>query len=342
MPRKPRNLYLRGGTYWGRFKVAGREYRGSLRTADAREAARRLKAWRSKTERESLGEASPHTFEEAVLRWTEEVLPRAVKPNVAKRYLSSIAQLDAAFAGLPIDRITGPLIAEYAGARGRVVTNATILRDLTALSRLLANCVAWGWIASNPASLYDRSLIREHRDPITPPDDASVDAVIAAAPPGMARLLRLLRATGMREGEAVNLERHNVDWQRRQITLIHTKTNRPRTINWATVAGDAGPVLAEAAPAGVLFRTEAGNTYRNFSSNFANVIREVGAVEAKAKRPFRRFRVHDLRHGFAIKWMRNGGDIYALSHHLGHTSVKTTEIYLGYASRKAVAQNGAQ
>ena len=33
---------------------------------------------------------------------------------------------------------------------------------------------------------------------------------------------------------------------------------------------------------------------------------------------FKPFRVHDLRHRFAIRWLSNGGDIYHLSMHLGH------------------------
>jgi integrase len=31
-----------------------------------------------------------------------------------------------------------------------------------------------------------------------------------------------------------------------------------------------------------------------------------------------------------VRWLLAGGDIYGLSKHLGHTSVKTTEIYLAY------------
>jgi integrase/recombinase XerD len=58
------------------------------------------------------------------------------------------------------------------------------------------------------------------------------------------------------------------------------------------------------------------------------VIALVEAREKKAKRPFRRFRVPDFRHGFAIRSLRAGMDICSLSRHLGHTSVKTTEIYL--------------
>jgi integrase len=55
---------------------------------------------------------------------------------------------------------------------------------------------------------------------------------------------------------------------------------------------------------------------------------------------FKPFRVHDLRHRFAIRWLRRGGDIYHLSMHLGHQSLKTTEAYLGHltAREQAVAQ----
>ncbi|PMP98923.1 tyrosine-type recombinase/integrase [Komagataeibacter saccharivorans] len=46
---------------------------------------------------------------------------------------------------------------------------------------------------------------------------------------------------------------------------------------------------------------------------------------------FRRFGVHDLRHAFAVRWLKAGGNIYRLSRHLGHSSVKVTEQnYLGF------------
>ncbi len=51
------------------------------------------------------------------------------------------------------------------------MTNATIRRDLTALSRLLAACVSWGWRTDNPARDDDRFMVRERRDPITLPGD---------------------------------------------------------------------------------------------------------------------------------------------------------------------------
>jgi integrase/recombinase XerD len=41
-------------------------------------------------------------------------------------------------------------------------------------------------------------------------------------------------------------------------------------------------------------------------------------------------RFHDLRHFFAVSYLRAGGNIYDLQKTLGHTSIKTTEIYLDF------------
>jgi integrase len=66
---------------------------------------------------------------------------------------------------------------------------------------------------------------------------------------------------------------------------------------------------------------------------------------------FARFRIHDLRHAFAVRWLEAGGNIYRLQKHLGHSSIKTTEGYLdhlpedihdvvrGLVGRSQVAQN---
>jgi|SRR5579859_542002 len=68
--------------------------------------------------------------------------------------------------------------------------------------------------------------------------------------------------------------------------------------------------------------------YRSFGGCGGRLI----LTEKKARRPFSRFRVQDLRHRFAIRWLRNGGGIYELSKHLGHTSLKIPEVYLAYLS----------
>ncbi|RSV20065.1 site-specific integrase [Sphingomonas sp. ABOLG] len=60
---------------------------------------------------------------------------------------------------------------------------------------------------------------------------------------------------------------------------------------------------------------------------------------AKACIPYRRFSFHHLRHLFAVEYLREGkGGFYDLSRELGHSSVKTTEIYLAYLTPEQAAR----
>ena len=332
----PRGGYLfkRGDIWFGRIRLGGREYKRSLRTTDKKEAAIRLKGWRQTLERAVVGAPDCPTIKAATVRWAKEVLPKSVKPSVRTRYLTSIGQIVDVIGDKTVGTITSATITEYASARALTTTNATIRRDITALSRLLASCVAWGHRPDNPARFYDRSLLRERRDPIQPPDPRDVATVIAAAPPAMAKILRLLDQTGMRANEAVTLAAEDVKFERKQITLMRTKTSRPRTITFATPAGNAGFALIDVPTHGALFPSGTGKPYGNFPTHAAKVIANVAAREKKAKRPFRRFRVHDLRHGFAIRWLQNGGNIYNLSKHLGHSGLAITENYLRYLTNE--------
>lgn len=328
---KAARLYKRGDIYWGRVYISGREHRSSLRTTDKKEATIRFHAWRQSLERAVIGVPDCPTIKAATIRWAKEILPKAVKPSVRTRYLTSIGQIVDAIGDRAVDTITAATITEYASRRSQSATNATIRRDITALSRLLAACVAWGHRADNPARFYDRSLLRERREPIQPPDPRDVETVIASAPPAMAKILRLLDQTGMRTNEAVMLAADEVFLDRRQIALTKTKASRPRTISFATPGGDAAITLDRLPSHGPVFPSSTGMPYQNFPTHAAKVIAAVEARERKAGRPFRRFRVHDLRHGFAIRWLRNGGGIYDLSKHLGHSSVVTTETsYIRY------------
>jgi integrase/recombinase XerD len=60
---------------------------------------------------------------------------------------------------------------------------------------------------------------------------------------------------------------------------------------------------------------------RNFNRDIGRLCHNLGILNAKTS-------PHTFRHYFAISYLRRGGDIYALSRILGHTSVKVTEVYL--------------
>ncbi|MXV35254.1 MULTISPECIES: tyrosine-type recombinase/integrase [unclassified Saccharibacter] len=265
-----------------------------------------------------------------------------VKPSVSKRYLSSIRNFDPLFGDLLLEKITTKDIAEWVnwrkdtGQRGRnntegakkEISNATIRRDLTALSRLMSFCCAIGWRCDNPVQSYDRSIVREKREPKRPPTEREVAQAIAEASPGMAGILRILSQTGMRMEEAVTLEAFQIDYEKRQILLTRTKSNRPRALSWETYGGNATDAILAGEKEGLLYRSgDTGEAFANFSSNHGQLMRRM----VKANPEYKRFNVHSLRHAFAIRWLKNGGSLYALSRHLGHSSVKVTEhSYLGY------------
>jgi integrase/recombinase XerD len=77
--------------------------------------------------------------------------------------------------------------------------------------------------------------------------------------------------------------------------------------------------------------------YKTASGQFKRLVKSVDRQAQKQAREtpgqahsFRSFRFHDLRHRHAVDWLKSGRSIYDLQLRLGHTSVKTTEIYLAY------------
>lgn len=317
----PGHLYRRGGTWWGRVTLAGREYRRSLRTPDRGEARRRVEAWIEDLNRAAYFGGARRTYKETVVRWSEEA-GQSIRPSTLTRYLVSVRQLDPHFGGLFLDQIDRRSIADFVAARRRLrATNATIRRDLTALSRILASAIAWGWMDENPARAYDRSTIREKREPMRPPGDDEVAQLVAICPPAFGRLVLFLRHTGMRQQEAATLTWAQVDSRRREATLYVTKRGRPRVVPlsdeaWAQISAQPRHLNSP-----WVFWHGAGDPYRQVASRFARLVKA-----AKLD-----FRCHDLRHKFAVETLKAGGDIYRLSKILGHASVKTTEIYLAYA-----------
>lgn len=319
------NLYRRGKgkTWWGRVQVAGHEHRKSLRTTSKPTARERFKEWKAELDHASYYGTERLTWESAVLRYCEEVMPGAIKASTQERYLVSFRQVRTHLDGKYIDAIGRKDIASLIGARKRVATNATVVRDLTAVSRVFASAVGWGLCEHNPAKEYDRTLVRERRDPIVLPSPEEVERAVAAKST-FSRIIAIAAQTGMRQGEILGLVWRQVELNRGIITLDKTKTDAPRAIPLQ------GPLLADAAGtlAGtprhplttLVFWHSEGEPYRNFAAQF----------RAWRDRQGVGFRFHDLRHYFAVMYLRGGGYIYDLQGILGHASIKTTEGYLKY------------
>jgi integrase len=265
------------------------------------------------------GEAR-HTWRDAVVEWAAQA---AVKPSTRKRYLVSLGRVDPILGELYVDDVTAKTIARIGRRPG--VSNATRRRDITAVSVVLRWCAGQGWREDNPARTWDRGVIIERRDPIVLPAERDIDAVVAAAPGNFAALIRFAQYTGMRQEEVAALRHADIDRRRAVAMLGNTKTGRPRAVPLDERAIGTIPGTVKLGSPWVFWHGEDGDRYLNVASRFAAIARRAETVHK-----IRRFRFHDLRHWFSVDYLRRGGGIYTLQKILGHSSIRTTEIYLDY------------
>jgi integrase len=156
-----------------------------------------------------------------------------------------------------------------------------------------------------------------------------------------ATLLGLLAATGMRVGEAIALQRDDVDDHAGVLVVRHGKFGKSRelplhpttTAALRAYARKRDRVLRHPrSPSFLLSRAGTRLHYKNVHAAF---LRLVPRVRLAAHRP-RRPRLHDLRHTFAVatlvRWYRAGLDVEvrlpALSTYLGHVAPSSTYWYL--------------
>ncbi len=345
------HIYLRGTTWWGRVTVRGTEHRRSLRTADEATARLALADWLSSLARGPRGHDP--LWEEAVVDWSTMIDTLdggdGLKAKVKERYVESLRMFHPFWSGRRLSQIGRREVADFVRERKkgflrrnadgtlvtlRKVTNATIRRDLTAASSVFRVAVASGHTDHNPPREWDRSVIKERKRVMVPPLPHEIEAVQRYAHKNFARLIAFAAATGMRQAECVKVEWRDYRPDRGELLLPSTKVSRPRVIALDSVGGNAVGTLVGTPRhirSQVLFwHGVDGVAYAQASGEFRAVMAKAVDGEAAEQREFKRFRFHDLRHAFAIRWLLNGGDIYKLSKHLGHTSVKTTEIYLAY------------
>ena len=352
MPEKlPKGLYRRGEVLWARFKVRGDEYRESLRTRSVAVAERRLKALKQQVEDQAFyGASEAIGWPQAVVTWHGWIKRQHKRSGTIKRYLVSLGQLRAWLDDKDVQRIDHDLLRTIVRDRARLgASNATIRRDLTALASVLDAAVDEGWIEENPAHSYDRRRLKEKREPIVLPDEASLAAVLAVGS-RFVELAAFARLTGIREEEIASLRHDQIDRARMAVSLIHTKGRRAREVPLSATALEVIDRQPQFLRSPFVFWRGQGERFNNVGSQFHATVARVARKAAQAGEPFRRFRFHDLRHLFAVESLREGRlSLYALQQVLGHVSVKTTERYLDHltpeekqAAIHGVAQSAAQ
>jgi integrase/recombinase XerD len=347
----PKGIYRRGDILWARFKIKGVEYRESLRTRSVSLAEKRMKAVRQEIEnRVFYGAADAVLWQQAVVAWDSWIKRQGKREGTINRYLVSLGQLRPWLDDKDVQRIDHDLVRQIVRDRAKLgVTNATIRRDLTAMSSVLDCAIDEGWITENPAHSYDRRRLKEKRDPVVLPDALSIAAVLEVGS-RFVDIAEFAHETGMRQEEIASLTHSQIDRTRMSASLIHTKGRRAREVPLTRKALEIIDRQPPFLRSPYVFWRGEGERFKNVDAQFYATVRRVARKRAQQELPFRVFRFHDLRHLFAVDFLRKQkGSIYELQQILGHVSIKTTEAYLDHltpdekqAAIYGVAQNAAR
>lgn len=174
-------------------------------------------------------------------------------------------------------------------------------------------------------------------------------------------LIGLLASTGMRVGEAIDLDRTDLDSKEGTLTVRDGKFGKSREVPLHPSTLDALKEYVRQrnrrfcrprSPAFFLSLAGTRLIYRDVHPTFLRLVEWAGLGERKPRRP----RIHDLRHSFAVHTLadayRAGLDVErqvpVLSTYLGHVSPSSTYWYLsavpellGVAARRLEKSLGA-
>jgi len=157
-------------------------------------------------------------------------------------------------------------------------------------------------------------------------------------------LIGLLAASGLRIGEAIKLDRSDIDWPEGVLLIRESKFGKSRLVplhsttmhalaRHAELRDELEPRPKE--PSFFISRTHKRLSYAVVCQTFRQLVDAAGIGAGAPSAP----RLHDLRHTFAVRtmlnWYRTGEDVQAklpsLSTYLGHREPASTYWYLSAA-----------
>jgi integrase/recombinase XerD len=266
---------------------------------------------------------------EAYDAWSQQIDRLVKSEKTAMRYIVSMGQLKPYLTSIMLDEVNAKLLSSIVEDRRKKVTDATIKRDLLALSSVIKYAGGKGWIDSNPVlSWLALDQVNEKETLIVLPRAEDIALVKQRAAAMIGHLIDAAIVTGARQDELATAERANIDHKHKTFTVVG-KRNKRRTIPLDRF--DAYRVLTDVPTyvgSPVLFWHDKGEAYSTLSGQFYRVVEETAKWAKREKVDFKKFTFHSLRHLYAINSLKDGMSIYTLQSRLGHTSVATTERYL--------------
>ena len=290
----------------------------------------------------------PHhaiTFSQAVAGWTIAAQARRLSPHTLADYANSFRKFQAFLRGDPDLRAIGAGDVEHFMAGLDGLSAKTALNIHTALSSL------WHWGLDE--HIVERNVVRD----VAPPDPerraiepfsrddvkallGALDRSIPYSRPGKRQcthgtrqalrnraIILLLLDCGLRASELVSLKIYDVDKRNGQVKVFG-KGNKERILPYSPQTGQA--IWRYLASRGeITMRDPVFVSATGQLLGRDDLCRTIARIGERAGVPHAH--PHRFRHTFAINFLRNGGNVYALQLMLGHTTLKMCQHYLALA-----------
>ena len=279
----------------------------------------------------------------AIALLDRDLLRRGAAERTRRAYADDVAQV-ARWAGslgkAPTD-VDYKLLRRWAAMQSHAgLAPRTIARRLAALRALYRVLLEHGEVSGNPADLLPGpKLPRDLPDVLTSVQvSALLDRIPATTPLELRdrALFEIAYAGGLRAEELVNLDEDSAAFDR-ELLRVEGKGGKTRMVPVGEPALRAlgrylergRPVLlaaGEGDPALFLSRTG-----RRLSTSDVRRRLKVWARQAGVQGAVH---PHALRHSFATHLLEGGADLRSIQELLGHSSVSTTQVYLGVDSAR--------
>jgi len=336
-------IYRRSNSkyWWMSFQHGGNHVQRSTKCTNKRDAEVYERAYRTQLAKGEVGfeeKIDAPRFTDAMtgfLQWVR--VEHNAKPNTVRSYECAAKPLISFFGQTKIDRITSGDVEKFKQWRSsqprkprtaakrkstskqmKTVAPATVNRGLAVLKIFFNHCIKSGFVVVNP--VRDVKLLRETPPPFRVLTDDEERLYLIAASQPLQDISVILVDTGMRPEEVFRLDKTRLEFEKGCIFNPHGKSSYSRRFVPMTtrVQRILTKLVAESDSDQLFLNPKTGKPITTLKTAHKTALKRSGV---------KRFRIYDLKHTFATRFVQSGGDLMTLKELLGHSDLKMVARY---------------